>query len=224
MSIPAHDHESRAPPFDDSRLSNAGTPWPLKRYKSFTYDSLPDEQKFIRVMVLHGSGGEDDEVTCELRTVDFKQEGAFDHPYEALSWCWGSAKNYGIIVIRKGEKDQTRLQRKVTPDLVAALKALRYQGKDRWLWIDQICVDQENTSEKNFQVAMMAEIYGRASKVCIWLGEGTKSSHNALEFIKKEVLQLQNFDELCGSKQATDKWNDLLLLMQRPWFSRRWVV
>ena len=226
MSISTLDYESHGPPSElsDSRLSNAEASWPLKRYKSFTYDTLPSEQQLIRVMVLHGSGVEDAEVTCELRTVDFKKEGGFNHPYEALSWCWGSAKPNGTIIIRKGQNDQKRLQRKVTPDLVAALKALRYQGKDRWLWIDQICVDQDNHSEKNVQVAMMSEIYGRASKVCIWLGEGDRSSHNALEFIKNEVLQLQNFDELCESKQATEKWNDLLVLMQRPWFSRRWVV
>jgi len=42
--------------------------------------------------------------------------------------------------------------------------------------------------------------------------------------VKKEVLQLQNFDELCESKQASAKWGALLDLMQRPWFSRRWVV
>ena len=226
MSISTLDYESHGPPSDlsDSRLSNAEAPWPLRRYKSFTYDTLPSEEQLIRVMVLHGSGVEDAEVTCELKTVDFKKEGGFNHPYEALSWCWGSAQPTGTIIIRKGQNDQRRLQRKVTPDLVAALKALRYQGKDRWLWIDQICVDQDNPSEKNHQVAMMSEIYGRASKVCIWLGEGTPSSHNALMFIKNEVLQLQNFDELCGSKQATEKWNDLLVLMQRPWFSRRWVV
>ena len=42
--------------------------------------------------------------------------------------------------------------------------------------------------------------------------------------VKNEVLQLQNFDELCESAKATEKWGALLELMQRPWFSRRWVV
>jgi hypothetical protein len=46
----------------------------------------------------------------------------------------------------------------------------------------------------------------------------------AFKFIQKEVLQLQNFDELCDSKEAMKKWGALLDLMQRQWFSRRWVV
>lgn len=228
MSISSVDQESigRLSDLSDSRTSNAETVGSGKRYKNYTYDRLRtlNDQRVIRVMVLHGSGVEDAEVECELIPVVFKEKGGFTHPYEALSWCWGSAEPTAKIIIRKGKKDQKRLQRMVTPDLVAALKALRHQGKDRCLWIDQVCVDQDNPSEKNFQVAMMSEIYGQASKVCIWLGEGDKSSHTALEFIKREVLQLQNFDELCGSEQATEKWNDLLVLMQRPWFSRRWVV
>jgi hypothetical protein len=64
---------------------------------------------------------------------------------------------------------------------------------------------------------MMAEIYGRAEQVCVWLGVATKSSQIALRFIKKEVLQLRHFDELCKSRQASEKWKALLELMQRPW-------
>jgi hypothetical protein len=71
---------------------------------------------------------------------------------------------------------------------------------------------------------MMNIIYGNASRVCIWLGEATESSRMALSFIKNEVLHLQSFDTLCDSKDASKKWIALLDLMQRPWFSRRWVV
>lgn len=70
----------------------------------------------------------------------------------------------------------------------------------------------------------MSTIYGCAKRVCIWLGEGDESSRIAFGFIKDEVLQLQNFDELCESREASKKWSALLDLMQREWFSRRWVV
>jgi hypothetical protein len=67
------------------------------------------------------------------------------------------------------------------------------------------------------------EILTRFSR-CVWLGEGDATSAMAFKFIQKEVLQLQNFDELCDSKEASKKWGALLDLMQRQWFSRRWVV
>jgi len=40
------------------------------------------------------------------------------------------------------------------------------------------------THEKNHQVEMMADIYGSAERVCIWLGEGDNSSRMALRFSK----------------------------------------
>lgn len=71
---------------------------------------------------------------------------------------------------------------------------------------------------------MMDLIYGNAERVCIWLGEANESSRTALRFIKNEVSHLQSFDTLCDSQDASKKWISLLDLMQRPWFSRRWVV
>ena len=197
-----------------------------KEYTPYTYKELKKPREFIRILVLQGNGSEDAEVECRLQEFEFKKENP-EYKYEALSWCWGISGHTATIIIRemtKNNLDSVRLSKKATPDLVAALRALRYQDKDRYLWIDQICIDQNNKLEKNHQVEMMAEIYGRASKVCIWLGERDRASHMALQFIEHEVLQLQNFDELCESPEASEKWEALLELMQRPWFSRRWVV
>jgi lipid-A-disaccharide synthase-like uncharacterized protein len=77
--------------------------------------------------------------------------------------------------------------------------------------------------EKNQQVAMMDEIYRNADRVCIWLGESTDSSQVALRFIRR-IAQLQSIDFLSEGKDAPRKWAALFDLMQRPWFSRRWVV
>ena len=205
-------------------IASTATKAKEKQYSEYVYKRLPKYLGFIRVLRLLGNGIYNAEVECELLVIDFIGGKPLEYEYEALSWCWGTAKPTGRIVVRKGGRDKKRLSKSVTPDLVAALRALRYHGKDRFLWIDQVCIDQGNPLEKNHQVEMMSEIYGRATKVCIWLGEGDRSSRMALEFIKKEVLQLQNFDELCGSEQASEKWGALLDLMQRPWFSRRWVV
>ena len=75
---------------------------------------------------------------------------------------------------------------------------------------------------------MMAHIYGRAKKVRIWLGDEDtdekEGSKRALNFIKNEVLQIWEFDKLCENDKATDGWAALLRLMNRPWFSRRWVI
>lgn len=94
----------------------------------------------------------------------------------------------------------------------------------RTLWVDAISIDQNNINEKNHQVPMMSQIYGAATSVLIWLGDGDEKSKLALDFIKNDVLKLWEFDKLCDDKSTAPKWDALIALMKRPWFSRRWVV
>ena len=38
-----------------------------------------------------------------------------------------------------------------------------------YLWIDQLCIDQHNTSERNHQVNMMSQVYAKAASIVVWL-------------------------------------------------------
>lgn len=140
--------------------------------------------------------------------------------YEALSWCWGQEVKDRAIRIQEGGK-YYRLA--VTRDLTLALKYLRHPHEERILWIDALCINQANHEERNHQVQMMARIYSGAKQACIWLGEDTDDSTTAIGFIN-EIMKLENFDSISEKKENASKWQSLLLLMQRPWFSRRWVV
>lgn len=40
---------------------------------------------------------------------------------------------------------------------------------DRYIWIDQVCIDQSNMDERNHQVRLMSIIYERAAFVVVWL-------------------------------------------------------
>lgn len=62
------------------------------------------------------------------------------YPYEALSWCWGTAGKSAEIRIQRNRKTYIK---KVSPNLVAAMKALRYPDRSRFLWIDMVCIDQD---------------------------------------------------------------------------------
>jgi hypothetical protein len=141
--------------------------------------------------------------------------------YEALSWCWGQNISHFGISITKGNEN---FKMKVRRDLALALNYLRYQEKPRILWIDAICIDQENSVERNQQVQMMSRIYTRAENVCIWLGEQDDKSEIAFKFIKEEITHLKDFDSISSDKDYSNKWQALMALMQREWFSRRWVV
>lgn len=174
----------------------------------------------IRVLKLFAGTPGNPTIDCEI--VETQLDAQRHIKYEALSWCWGTLPETDYIRIRG--KGRSTYAKSAKPDLVNALLALRDHKRDRYLWIDAVCIDQENLDEKNEQVEMMAEIYGKAKRVLIWLGEPDQSSRVAINFIRDEVLKLQDFDDLCDNERNSPKWKALLDLMQRPWFSRRWVV
>lgn len=146
---------------------------------------------------------------------------AHETSYEALSWHWGTGpEEYAVIITQ----DNKQYKKRVRKELALALKYLRLPDKTRTLWVDSICIDQSNDNERSQQVQMMSRIYTRADQVSIWLGEDTDESKLAIDFINKEIMHLNNFDRLCSDKLYSDKWRALMGLMQREWFSRRWVV
>ncbi|OCK75857.1 HET-domain-containing protein [Lepidopterella palustris CBS 459.81] len=142
-------------------------------------------------------------------------------PYEALSWCWGKAKWTEPIQIKDGGRPQTL---NVLPNLKKALVALRHKSKRRILWVDAICIDQNNPIEKSLQVPMMAHIYGNALRVLVWLGDGDLHSQRALNFVNTKLLRFREFDHLREDPETAEKWESFIRLMRRPWFSRRWVI
>jgi len=141
--------------------------------------------------------------------------------YEALSWAWGlDDAVYAVQIEVKGKM----YKKAVKKELALALKYLRLPDKERTLWIDAICIDQGNNNEKNHQVQMMSRIYTRANEVAVWLGEDNEDSTTAIRFIHEKIIKLEDFDSLCADKTYSDQWRALMMLMQRSWFSRRWVV
>ncbi len=132
----------------------------------FEYEPLPDKRRSMRLLTLFSSSPENPQIECKLVVVDVDPKkltrGSIGKDYEALSWCWGTALPTSHISIRKNGRIYSK---KVQPDLVAALKALRHSQEDRYLWIDAICINQADVGEKNHQVEMMSTIYGQAKSV-----------------------------------------------------------
>lgn len=56
-----------------------------------------------------------------------------------------------------------------------------------------------------------------------WLGDGDEESDRAMEFIDL-VLDPYGFDSLLKDDATVPQWHALISLMQRPWFSRRWII
>jgi hypothetical protein len=89
-----------------------------------------------------------------------------DHvPYfEALSYVWGSPENPINILCNQ-------MSMTVTPNLGAALQRLRDRFRRRTVWIDALCINQNDLEERAQQVSFMKDIYARAKHVVVWLGD-----------------------------------------------------
>lgn len=72
----------------------------------------------------------------------------------------------------------------VTINLSSTLNHLLLAGKERFLWIDSICINENDTNEVNQHVRFMDEIYKSAHKVITWLGPKTEYSSRALELLQ----------------------------------------
>lgn len=59
----------------------------------------------------------------------------------------------------------------VTKNLYGVLKRLRYSDRPRTLWVDALCINQADTTEKSSQVLLMSEIYSSTWRCLIWLGD-----------------------------------------------------
>ncbi|KAK0633784.1 heterokaryon incompatibility protein-domain-containing protein, partial [Immersiella caudata] len=84
-------------------------------------------------------------------------------PYVALSYVWGSSD-------RAHELECNGHKVLITQTLEAALRHLRDQAENRCLWIDQICINQDNDEDRTHQLHIMKRIYQMATKVVSWLG------------------------------------------------------
>ena len=188
-----------------------------------TYDykfcPLPSPSTDIRILKLR-EGEPQTPLHCTLTTRPLKSTL---HPtYEALSYHWGDGEPTEEITLNTRGKDFPD-PFMVRPNLASALKQLRYRDRPRYLWIDAICINQDDNSERNVQVALMDGVYGGASEVCVWLGDADENSSLALSFISRVVI-LDDFDRLVADSRTPHEWAALSDLMKREWFSRRWVV
>ncbi|KAI5859407.1 heterokaryon incompatibility protein-domain-containing protein [Durotheca rogersii] len=83
--------------------------------------------------------------------------------YVALSYVWGDRDNLQPITLES-------VGFSVTLNLYTALQYLRKTDTERILWIDAICINQDDIPEREHQVSLMDQIYANAQQVFCWLG------------------------------------------------------
>lgn len=115
----------------------------------------------FRILILQPSATFSSDIICTLKNVSLESHP----PYEALSYVWGNTATSGSTIILEGKP------KGVTENLAAALRHLRLKNEPRKLWVDALCIDQEDINERDDQVIHMKEIYQHCATDLLWLGD-----------------------------------------------------
>lgn len=170
------------------------------------YEPLPVKGTF-RFLILHSSEHVEKPIVCSL----FQHTLSEGFEYTALSYEWGTPaiKPVGLMATefinssspRNRSRRQINLngkEIKITSNLFDALKHIRAgleTNATSILWVDALCINQEDATEKGHQVAQMSELYEQAMKVICWLGPATKDTYSAsIMYAHRSVVQRSYWD------------------------------
>lgn len=144
----------------------SGFPW-LRSYPQIPgypglWEPLESPQEQLRLLYLL-PGAQDEPINGELYT--FYRETA--PAYTAMSYSWGNAGDNEPLSING-----------ITLSLRRSCHYVLWQARAHvggsFIWIDSICIDQENLQEKGHQVRIMGSIYASADLVLVCIGPGTE--------------------------------------------------
>jgi Heterokaryon incompatibility protein (HET) len=189
----------------------------------FSYDKTPLTSRTIRLLKFESrlKTSHASEQAPHLTLFTAVLPGAYSTPtptctespvrYLTLSYVWGENeydRNPEILINKRPFK--------VWPNLYKALVHLKSEI-ELPIWIDAICINQHDFTERTDQVKQMTQIYQNATRTIIWLGEGDKSTGQLMTHLDKiggdaieaglNILTAKDFER--WPKFESDEWDDL---------------
>lgn len=180
--------------------------------RGYHYEPLNFSKPAIRLLTINPFD-ESYLLTCNLRAYELELWPS----YTALSYEWGERSPLVELTINGrslGIRHNLWL-------FLSALKERQLRGElptDLRLWVDALCINQQDLSERNAQVSMMGSIYQQATSVFAWLGWPQGWNPKLLfDFIAKQYIS--------GSEMEVPEALEMVLQMCtcRYW-SRRWIL
>jgi hypothetical protein len=198
--------------------------------ESSLYLPLRTGSREIRILIVLPSLRKSSKLKCELIHVDLDalDEAPFRF-YEAASYTWGDFSITRPIKVNG-------MTFEITSNLDSLLRHLRAKRTKGYYWVDAICINQADITERNQQVQLMKAIYEKAEQVLVWLGLTGNDSDIAMDLIDKITDAEDSEDAKTFPGKPPDwvrlslenpndapKWLALAHLFVRPWWKRVWV-
>ncbi|KAK5688624.1 hypothetical protein LTS10_000602 [Elasticomyces elasticus] len=186
----------------------------------FTYVPLALPSQNLRLLtLLPVSNSSNGEINCELQAAP--SVAAVCHTYETISYVWGSRAYQVHILINDKVFEVTANVRKL-------LLRLRHLTESRILWIDTICIDQCNTSEKEHHLTLMSKIYRYGSRNVVGLEHnGSDNNKQACDLAVETMRRMREIEvpSILEVNPETEEMKAIDVLLANPWFHMRlWVV
>ncbi|KAF5683290.1 heterokaryon incompatibility (het-6OR allele) [Fusarium circinatum] len=121
------------------------------------------QKREIRLAHIH-NGKWQDPISCDFKSTKIESHGT--QSYSALSYVWGLSRATEAIQIDGHGHD-------ISINLACAIRQLRGERNSILIWIDALCINQDDIDERSSQVAMMRDIYASAQHVIVFLGHGS---------------------------------------------------
>ncbi|KAF2174182.1 hypothetical protein M409DRAFT_16452 [Zasmidium cellare ATCC 36951] len=217
-----------------------------KQRPTYAYDGLPTHTSIrlisgLRKELVDGiplvdttNGSNFPVVGFSLRTVDLVDSLSYD----CLSYTWGRPTRVSESKAIHDSSEEL-LERDNAPQGFKdehPFSRLCGRNRSESLWIDSICINQEDVVERSQQVQIMDRIYRNANIVHAWLGEADLFSKVAIYSLSAlSKLGEDAADRVRGLHPLHDNSAELGLeqristsaiyaFLKRSWFRRAWIV
>lgn len=166
-------------------------------------------------------------------------------PFYALSHTWGSRKldqthHLGNEII----KISFSLKHGIYRLHELAKEGSHFSPPLEYIWIDSLCINQDDINERSHQVRLMGDIYTRAIKTMVWLGLDIETSQMAWSMVDtiydvfRAQCPLAKYPEDISARIYSqeyhfssglpgwedERWEHLKELCENQWFSRTWII
>jgi hypothetical protein len=213
---------------DGTDIEQATNSLPLICDLKYNYRPLSSPDS-TRVLVLFPAQKTTDDLRCYMDEVRLSGNEVKSQGFTALSYVWGEDKASHMIWFGN------HLLR-IRPNLDSALRNLRRRDRSIRLWVDAVCIDQNNLLERNHQVQQMRDIFSAASETVIYLGpqDGGHTGLSAWNFLERHsswaLDENRDVDRSVAARlgeHLTSFRGELkdveLDVLSRSWFRRLWV-
>lgn len=190
---------------------------PLPIPPSFVYGSTLNRDQ-IRLICIDPAINDRESSPIHINLEVHSNDGGPE--YEALSYAWGgengdSSQTWPLFI---GPYWDVMLQTKNCWD---ALRYLRPYRGIRLLWVDAVCINQNDQVEKVNQISKMGEIYNRCMRTIVWLSENVAEPDHAAADRNMYPARRSIKDLVTGNACGTTTIEQLLKLR---YFQRIWII